>query len=64
MLFFGKKYSKTKNPTQAHSLSSFAKDLKAFTAVFVSGGGSMQTLVNDFIAKMKKDYNITVTFER
>jgi len=44
----------------AHSITSFQKDIKAFTSAFLKGGSNQQT-INNFIQEMKKKYNITVT---
>ena len=44
----------------AHDITSFQKDLKAFTSSFLKGGTSQQ-IINNFVQEMKKKYNITVT---
>ena len=45
---------------KAHSISTFGKDLKAFTSSF-SKGGSNKDLINNFVKTMKDKYNIDVT---
>ncbi|WP_449386947.1 DUF6443 domain-containing protein [Chryseobacterium lineare] len=44
----------------AHDISSFQKDLKAFTSAVLQGGTNQQ-IINNFVQEMKKKYNITVT---
>jgi hypothetical protein len=44
----------------AHSITSFQKDIKAFTSAFLKGGAS-QAVINNFIDEMKKKYDIKVT---
>ncbi|WP_169051635.1 DUF6443 domain-containing protein [Flavobacterium sp. H122] len=44
----------------AHSITSFGKDLKAFTSAFLKGGTS-KDVTNNFIKMMKEKYGVTVT---
>lgn len=45
---------------KAHSISTFGKDLTAFTSSF-SIGGSSKDVINNFVKTMKDKYNINVT---
>ncbi|MFV8464472.1 RHS repeat domain-containing protein [Flavobacterium sp. LB1P62] len=45
---------------KAHSISTFGKDLKAFTSSFLKGGSS-NDVINNFVKTMKDKYNINVT---
>jgi hypothetical protein len=47
---------------KAHSISTFGKDLKAFTSAFLKGGSS-NNVINNFVKTMKDKYNINVTVQ-
>jgi hypothetical protein len=47
----------------AHSISTFSKDIMAFTSSFLKGG-STQNIIDNFVKTMKNKYNITVTVQQ
>jgi len=49
-----------KGMLNAHSISSFNKDLSTFTKSFIKGH-TKQNVIDDFVKTMKTKYNITVT---
>ncbi|PIF32655.1 RHS repeat-associated protein [Flavobacterium sp. 9] len=47
---------------KAHSITTFGKDLKAFTSSFLKGGTSA-SIISNFVKTMKDKYNINVTVQ-
>ena len=54
---------KSKGAFGAHSITSFNKNLKAFTSAILQGGAS-QDVINNFVKTMKEDYDIDVNVKQ
>lgn len=47
-----------------HYMTSFVKDITAFTKAFANSNGNSKKLIDDFVKRMKNDYGITVTVQQ